>query len=204
MNVHNDSASSFTYSLWSNCGVETITENCSSSTIKLEPARIDPTCTEDTFGERTLSIFCRKEYVEDLRERLSDTEECQGFKSIYSGDVCNVNSFGTYCALLDDELSNNFTAASSSCRNTSTCYPLCTETLNNITNTVGCCFNDRYNDTNNPRPDWLSYEFWSRCSLKPPEPCKEFLNDAATIIKASSFALASALTIAVMILQIAI
>ncbi len=185
VSAYNNSVSEFAYaySLWSSCGIEPVTEKCSSSTIKLQPAQVDPTCTSDVFAERVQSLLCRKQYIEDVQDRLSATDGCQNYNDLI-GDLCKVNRFGTYCTLLYNEIFKNLTAASSSCRDTSTCEPLCIETLNNITNTVGCCFNELYNTTTNGTTDylWLSEKRWSRCGLTSAGFCEVKLTKPGNVI----------------------
>ncbi len=209
INFFNDSTTidqHYAYSLWSGCGVDLVTQECQPSTVNLPPVQLDPTCNETAGPERLHSLFCRKEYVESIRERLSATAGCQDY-AYPPGDLCTANRNGSYCVALLNP--GNFIAASLSCRNTSTCDPRCIETLNNITSTIGCCLNDHYNTTT--RPDWLSYEFWSRCGLDSPGLCEEFLNNdsplsfnAATFIKASSIDITFAFAIVVMLLSTAL
>lgn len=183
----------FSNSQWSACGIERITENCADATFDLEPIQVDRSCStdEDFYNERTNSIACRREYVEDIRKRLSEEGECEEYGS---GDFCHANRFGTYCELLSGQ---NITEASVNCMNTNICEPRCIETLENISSTAGCCFNDKYNSSSSAPRDFLSYEFWSRCNLTPLGRCEEFLNNAA-IHKASIIAVVmSAITLAV-------
>lgn len=159
----------FAYPMWSRCGVEPVTRKCSTS-FTLPPIQVDPTCDEDAYLERSRSITCRQPYVEGLRERLT-TEGCQGLADEIT--FCKANQFGTYCDTLEEyNFESNLTLASWSCRNISICDPLCIETLDNIINTLGCCFNDRYNTTNSDQYYWLSYEFWSMCGLESPGLCE--------------------------------
>ena len=101
-------------------------------------------------------------------------EGCLNYFSIhYAWLSCEANQFGTYCDGLEyRQLRSPFTEGSQSCRNTSTCDPRCVETLNNITNTIGCCFNVEYNTAGSAMESWLSDEFWSMCNLKPLGRCR--------------------------------
>ncbi len=150
----------YAYSLWSSCDVEPVTQECPPSTVTLSPTPVDPTCSNNGAALLQLlySAVCKRQYRRAVLNRLSLTEGCQNYSSsLTEFSFCSSNRLGTYCrAAYSDNL---FTAASESCSNTSTCDPLCIETLNNITNTVGCCFND---STGN-QWDWLSAEFWTMC-----------------------------------------
>ena len=180
VNLNNDSSHLYSYSLWSRCGVELVTEECSPSTITAS-SEVDSSCKGKTVQESFISATCRQQYVESTRKRLSATEGCQGF--VYPpSNMCNANGNGVYCNLLMDF---NITEVSVNCNNTSTCDPGCLQTINNTTNVLGCCINDLYNSTSN-RLDWMSYEFWSRCGLQSPGFCKQYLNNGSVFIKASS------------------
>ena len=170
----------FPYSIWFNCDIEPVNEECSPSTITLPSTEIDPTCNDEALIKRIHSALCRQEYTEDIRERLSATKECQDY--IYPLTSCTANKNREYCALLN----NIDYIASRNCRNINTCDPLCIETLNNITDTLGCCLNEKYNSTTSYSYDWLSNEFWSRCGLESPRFCEEYLNNSSAFITASS------------------
>lgn len=109
----------YAYSLWSGCDVEPVTHECQPSTVNLPPVQLDPTCDDAAGAERAVSLLCRREFVESIRERLSATAGCQDY--VYpSSTACSVNRKGVYCAVLLDSNNENFTVASTSCRNTST------------------------------------------------------------------------------------
>ena len=200
-NVFNDSVlygntAQFSYSLWSRCNVEQVTEECRPSTIRLSPTTsLDSTCNTETLQLRMQSALCREEYVEGIRNRLSATERCQNYTHLPIRK-CNANGNEAYCDTLIVN-SDNYTAATERCGDTSTCDPHCIETLNNIINAVGCCFIDRYNSTESNRFDWLSNEFWSRCGLESPGFCEEYLNNAAMVLKAG---ITYAITVAMILL----
>lgn len=78
---------------------------------------------------------------------MSATDGCQGFE-LPALDVCKANKQGTYCTTIDKQISMSYLAASSDCTDERTCEEGFTKTLRNITNTIGCCFNEKYNATN--------------------------------------------------------
>ena len=104
--------------------------------------------------------------MESTLDAIMASEECD--ISINIG-FCSVNEEGKYCELVRDDTAEMsiIAAASTNCNDTSTCDPLCTLSLNNITS---CCFITQYNGTSGYRYqyDWLSYEFWSQCGLDSP------------------------------------
>ena len=59
----------FSYSLWSRCGVDPVTEECTPSSFTI-PAEIDPTCTDGVLLEERLysRVLCRTEFINDLRD----------------------------------------------------------------------------------------------------------------------------------------
>lgn len=151
--------------LWSRCGVDIEAKKCD-STVTLNPARADSTCSEDELLAGTLSIFCRRHYVEDIQDKLSATKDCQDFKLDNLYMSCKINRNGEYCATLTDQMWTIYSGASLSCTDNSTCEPRCMEALTNITNTVGCCLNEEYNASNTAFVDWwLGNKYWSMCNL---------------------------------------
>ena len=185
--IYNDSSSSvytpapLHYSLWSLCGVEPVTEQCAPSPINLSQIQRDPTCVDKDVLERIFSkALCRQSYVESICASSAGAK-CGGYDPA-GGDIpwyddildrCIANEAGQYCLTIEPSHYHSlFQRASESCHDTSSCAPLCTDTLNSITGEVGCCFTSAYNNTRAPeRPYWLSYEFWSRCGLTSPGSC---------------------------------
>ena len=157
---------------WSSCGVEPVTQQCEPGPIDLQSGVHLP-CSSEAFIS---NVLCRQQYIQDIQNRLANTEGCESYVYLDS-NTCRVNHLGIYCQLQDNLLLDSlYTTARERCDNTSTCDPLCIEVLNNITITVGCCFNDQYNTT--WTQDWLSYEFWSRCGLEALGICEDrFFND---------------------------
>ena len=201
MNIFNSSNSDFSsdwfrYSLWSLCGVEPVTEQCAPSSFNL-PKAVDPTCTERELDERLHShVLCRREYIESQGALDSCSEE------IDLERTCSVNRQGVYCNALP---SFNFlqTIAYTICRDTSTCDPLCIATLNNITDTIGCCFITEFNSTmDTTRLEYLSYEFWQRCGLTSPGFCAVRLTDGPRISDAAAIITASEMMVSFLALLV--
>ncbi len=135
----------YAYSLWSSCGVEPVTQGCPPSTVTLSPTPVDPTCSNNREARLQLvfSAICTLQYRQSVSNRLLLTEGCQNYSaSSTEFSYCTINRLGTYCGIVNTTSYNFFIAASDNCHNTSTCGPRCIETLNNITSTMGCCFND--------------------------------------------------------------
>ncbi len=164
------------------CGLAVVwSQRCPPSTVTLSPTPVESCYTQQLL----YSTVCTLQYRKSVLNALSRQEGCRNYSTHFTEfSFCASNTLGTYCEAI---LNYNFTAASRSCRNTSTCDPLCIETLNNITNTVGCCFNYRFNSTGNPSWDWLSAEFWSMCNLDSPGFCElRLVNDTLTPLSAET------------------
>ncbi len=159
-NALNMSASSILNYDLSDCDVEPVTEECRTSTIKLRSIPIDPTCNNVSLPQRLWPITCTLSY--------------KGMP--YPAETtCHANKEGTYCLPLIEE-NDDFTRVSQSCQDTSACNSLCTTSIKNLFDSMGCCVNSIYNATAlGPRVSWLSYEFFSRCGLESPGLCQEVL-----------------------------
>lgn len=181
--------SGFNYILWSLCGVDLVEEQCAPSPIVLPPTPIDPTCTETEFTQRVFSnITCKRSTVESVTTAVQTSSCADNIPDDFFASLCAVNQIGgDYCNA--EDLDVLFEVAAANCANTSVCAPLCTETLNNITATAGCCFNNEYNGTDideTSRPDFLSDQFWSMCDLSSPGLCEIRLTGEPSTISQST------------------
>lgn len=73
---------------------------------------------------------------------------------------------------------------------TGVCEPLCIDTLNSITSSVGCCFIQEFNRTTSA-PEWLSSEFWQRCNLTSPGACTQRFDESESRISDNAVTSAS-------------
>lgn len=177
----------FSYSLWSMCGVETISEQCE-ATFDLPTIGVDPECTEREFFNRiSFRVICKSQFLESTASGLR-AAGCQD--EFIDDSTCSVNEHGQYCGQFDID----FSAPQTNCFDTSVCDPLCLRTLVNLTNTLGCCFNVHYNHTNNYN-EWASYEFWQLCGLKSPGLCEMRFDTSNTRISDSGNINSSALQV---------
>lgn len=191
--IYNDSATAalYNYTLWSSCKIEPVTQECPPSTVTLTQNQVDLMSCDNlaTAAQLLYSRLCRLQYRDSILNRLYSTAGCQNFTS-YDTEFpyCKSNRFGTYCNAIRLIIRELYTTASESCVNNSTCDPLCIQALNNITSTVGCCFNDQYNQTDDADTiDWLSFEFWSMCHLESPGLCELRFVDAIIQGKKSAY-----------------
>lgn len=120
---NNTFARQYFYSLWSLCGVETLTEECAPSPVVLptNPV-IDYDCTQDILVERLYDqVLCRTQYLDSLRDA---TAEFCGDVSYDIYSTCDVdNQTNRYCDNFqsDEVMSNIRQAASDNCADTSIC-----------------------------------------------------------------------------------
>ena len=182
--------SGFDYSLWSLCNVELVTEECAPG-LNLPNITIDPTCTGLDDNRFYAEALCRAQYFESERDIIA--KNCKIDPFVDDNDTCTVNEEGKYCeADNNDDPNDIYNTTFSNCADTSTCDPLCIESLSKITT---CCFINEFNGTEDAvKYDWLSYEFWSRCGLNSPGFCKTKLTNGpllysgAAILKAPGIA----------------
>ena len=200
------------YDLWALCGVEPWpdTDLCGPSTFEL-PARnlSHPLCLQsDLQGSVQFNVICKAEFLDSQRNALLATEGCESSVSILDVQTaasCAVNEGGSYCDSISNLLSEHLTTASSNCMNTSVCDPLCIDTLEIITRSVGCCFITVFNsstDPTDPAREYLSYEFWQRCNLTSPGFCGVRLNNSTSRISASTAAAPNAAILAAVLLAV--
>ena len=172
----------FSYALWSSCGVESITEECS-NTVELPETEIDFTCTTATFINEAGALTCSERFLQPILDRLS--EDCSPYR-LAALESCGVDESGQHCYEQASELNIQFTAALSDCQDTDTtmCNATCVETLDNVASSAGCCVNNFLNGSlagiTSVSYDWLSEEYWSQCGLVSPGFCEARLNGAIT------------------------
>ena len=185
----------YSYSLWSLCGVEPITEQCTPN-FDLPDSHM---CNQQEFQELQdqlySRVFCNREILEATNNALN-AEGCDPPFNFDDTSVCLVDEQGNYCDARDDlyDLANR---ASDDCRNTNSCDPTCIETLNDIISIAGCCFISEFNNTKdyNYPSEWLSYDFFQSCGVSSPGFCKQKFVSAAGIPKALGVATAFAIAL---------
>ena len=89
---------------------------------------------------------------------------------------CAKNEQGEYCALSTLTLSQPLTRVLTHCGNAGiNCSDECSDSLESLKNTLGCCLNSIYNTTANPAygiiQQYLSYSLWQRCNVVPHSAC---------------------------------
>ena len=170
----------YSYSLWSLCDVEPVTEQCTPS-FDL-PTANDVTCNPLSFQEQLYSrVICRAEFFDSLRSSLTSGGCLDEASTASTGIVssCSVHSGGQHCDLRDN-LYDQMDSASTNCPNTDSCNETCINTLNSIVDMSGCCFISEFNSSFEEPRDFLSYEFWQRCGLTSPGFCEVQLDTSPT------------------------
>lgn len=188
LKIYNDSTPPFSYKLWSACDTEPVTQECSESTVKLSKRKIDQTCdgiwSPNFLQKLYSSVICKKKNLESIDFKLQTSKSCQDMFRASINSICRANELGMHC---NAELSSfaKATMASASCYKIFTCDPLCANALQDISNTVGCCFNHEYNDSSNGRVmfEWMSHSFWTMCGLEPLGTCDAQFTSHAILLE---------------------
>lgn len=182
----------FSYPLWSNCGVETVTDECTTSTVQVgSEIIVDASC---NYLVENGNLLCTRNYLEPIVDALRETDGCEAFAN-GNMEQCGVNENGERCNTLTTELTPLFLAAQSACNGT-TCGDTCQQALMTLRNNGGCCVNTLWNNSltaislqqltgQDSGFIFLSYEFWSNCGLETLELCETKLIDGVTYFKAS-------------------
>ncbi len=119
----------FLNSVWTRCGVEPITEQCTPSTIELPPVQVDQTCTTPgIFTERAGAFACSRHLLQPIIDALMDAETCQ----IYAQGIpeqCGVDESGTPCYEQVDVLFSSFKTSQDACEDVRACNLSCKAAL---------------------------------------------------------------------------
>ena len=87
----------FRYSLWSICGVETVTEKCA-ATFDLSNIDIDPECTNNDLDNRVnFRVFCKSQFRESTINALRAAGCPDEFSDDDSPNRCLAREDGQYC-----------------------------------------------------------------------------------------------------------
>jgi len=183
----------FSYALWSNCGVETVTDECTASIVQVRRNDISPDASGNYVAENG-NLQCTRKYLEPIVDALRDADGCEVFAN-GNMEQCGVNESGEHCNTLITELVPLFLKAQSACNET-TCDESCEQALMTLRSNGSCCVNTLWNNSLTPISlaqftgedsgyPFLSYEFWSDCGLETLELCETKLIDGATYLKAS-------------------
>ena len=183
----------YSYSLWSLCGVEPITEQCTPN-FDLPDSH---TCNQQEMQEVQNQVYSRAFCNREILEATSNALNAEGCDSGFNLDdtsefECLADEQGNYCSARDDldDLANR---ASDDCRNTDNCDPTCIETLNDIISIAGCCLLSDTLVYNYPR--WLSDGFFQSCGVSSPGFCTQQFVSAAGIPKAFGVTIAFAIAL---------
>lgn len=172
----------FGYALWSSCGVEPITEECS-DTVRLPVTELDFACTAETYTNDAGALVCSERYLQPIFDRLS--EDCAPY-GLAALESCGVDESGQHCYERSSELNTQLAAAVSDCQgtDTSSCNETCVGRLEDVAGSAGCCVNNFLNGSlagiTSVGYDWLSEEYWSQCGIDSPGFCEARLNGAVS------------------------
>lgn len=100
----------FSYALWSSCGIEAVTEQCTSSTILLPQTQMDSSCTTADYISQSGYLMCTQRYIQPILDRLLAAGSCQSFyQSVL--EQCGVDAIGEPCYSQTIALQQGFTNA---------------------------------------------------------------------------------------------
>ena len=179
--------------LWQDCGVER-PEPCDNSPASPPVVDANITCTVSCSYTQYNAIYCKHlaRKAIDIYNECGDDEN-----AMQVAQECGFSDRGMFCAGLgqigflavlgdpnDDELSNEFVLqVYNKCLQffaNGTCPSECRDTLQEIRNKYGCCFNNinktafdfaLFNDEDDPQGLVTGYDLWSACGVETPGLC---------------------------------
>lgn len=192
----------FRYSLWSNCGVDTV-DNCpDNSNIELPEVQVDPECSN--LQVESARIACSGRFISSIFNALSADDDCSPLIQVIE-EGCGVNEAGRPCFELSPSLNAGIISANFNCSDTNACPSACVTSLESLVETTGCCINNVFNGTlsqlTNATVSFLSDEFWSLCGLETPGICKSLFNGAPTLPLFSTFSMFCTVVITALLLH---
>ena len=158
---------SFSYSLWSSCGVEPAPNDCTDTAIKPYKSK-DPNCTLFTYFKRAGILTCSAHYIEPIFKALS-SNNCERYIQA-AQEQCGVNEAGVPCFSYDTIA--GYSRLTATCTTTTSCSEECRASLQSYKSSVGCCINNLFNGTAaeivDVKSPLLTYEFWKQCGVSTP------------------------------------
>ena len=189
----------FANSLWSGCGVQTV--SLCESTVNIGPGggQGGTQCSDEEYDERVINAMC-PDTLNRVVKRLRNVQGCSQLVDFYS-EPCTVNSQGEFCSLvrasndLFNPILNNCTMDQPSCPDG------CVQSLEALRNDLGCCINSRFNGTTGTTQVTAfvtDYTLWKQCNVEtPPLSCQNLLSGgrctttiSAILIAVSTFLVA--------------
>ena len=172
------------YSLWSQCGVETF-EECEQTISRTPIPNVTP-CTDDEYTRQIFTLQCSGQY-NTILDQVEEMEQCSQIRRTFV-TLCHVNSQGENCNLVFDQIAIN-TGLNECNMDQTSCSDACREALEIFRNEQGCCFNLLYNNTevdlganeDDSEMFLASYELWNQCGVEtPPLTCRNLLGGTPT------------------------
>ena len=168
----------FKYSLWHKCSVETITEECAQSTVKL-PQVDKKDCPVDVFLGELATIACKKTYIQPTLDAVVKKGGCKLIEQAVM-EGCGVDKAGKYCTADEGHAVDELEPLVTECSGDMNCSSSCAQHLKKFSGDFGCCTNTIFNNTLTGiltrRFDFFSYRKWAQCGVATPGICKTKLN----------------------------
>lgn len=176
----------FEYGLWSNCGVEPVTDECASSSVVIRKDIPVSNCDLFRTIAESTELTCSKKYIAPIQNALTETGNCETFLQLIS-EKCAVSESGERCGNVQTFISNPLKLAQQYCDVDAPCSKWCAQALDNLASVGGCCVNTLFNSTAArslsgvasalsgvvvPNYDFFDFAFWSSCGLEPLDTCK--------------------------------
>ena len=185
------------YRLWNLCNVDLPPADCGNALPVNPPSNVQ-TCTGTEYIRRITNHVCMPSVGQPLINALLRTSRCYPLARLFV-DVCATNANGDFCLVLNQDVLSNgstnlFTALDSCGVSTSTCTSSCRNTVSDARNTLGCCVNTLYNNSQGIQLPALSNSYWNLCGVETPGFCTSTLNSATTM-KGIAWLIVAAMTI---------
>ena len=175
--------------LWSICGVQQ-PQPCEDTPNVVFPEPEDMyTCSFKCAQTQLYALDCRYRASKraEFYTRCPDEEVVESYADIVESVLphCHINHNGDFCSLIYLDTNTRLDTYNKCYRllsgDTDTCSEDCRSALQGIKDRLGCCFNHKYNRSEdqdpyseeiNPVEEFSRYELWSTCGVETPVKCK--------------------------------
>ena len=135
----------FTYSLWSNCGVEpALAGGCpGGKDYTFSPER---TCSYSELETEVLSLFCNQTSLSDFKNAFGRESECESYY-LYFMDLCSVDADNNFCLAnnIAEDIATYISPIVHTCD--TDCTPTCESNLQKLVMERDCCVHALHNST---------------------------------------------------------
>jgi hypothetical protein len=168
-------ASIFTYRVFTDCGIEPITDKCTADVDvnDIDVINSNSNCSHGEGQALLLSRTCTQAGYNDLRAIIG--RDCDVLENFF-GEYCSIGPDNEFCSVTDTELYDYQTyidPMTRYCNNFTNCSAMCRSTLQRFLDERGCCINAVFNSTasdlgGGSRPLLANNSLFTLCGLTPP------------------------------------